>query len=198
MAWTKAPERERREQILTAALAVAARDGLARLTLRSVATEAGLSHGSVILHFGSKDALLAGLLDVVLDWLLDPATLGGPVARAGAADFVGVLRREVAAADRDRTAVLLDFWVIGTRTPALRERLRQAITSYETRLATTAAHDDLRLTDEADRAGLAALATTVVFGTALRDLLDPSPSPSPHHAAERADPLTVLQRLLRP
>lgn len=188
MGWTKAPGEERRGQIMSAALAVAARDGLARLTLRAVADEAALSHGSVVFHFGSKEALLSGLLEVLLDWL-DEAP-----AEAAATDFTGFLREEVAAADRKHVAVLLDFWVVGTRTPALRDRLREAITGYESRLAAIAARDELCVSGRADPSGLAALGAAVVFGTALRTLLDPGPAGGLGHDGT----IEVLQDLLRP
>ncbi|SCF45877.1 transcriptional regulator, TetR family [Micromonospora mirobrigensis] len=175
MSWHKRPEDQRREQIIAAALRVAARDGLARLTLRKVAAEAGLSHGSLLFHYGSKDLLLEALLDAVLDWLIRPAA---PTARR----LTDVLREEVSHADPDHTAVLLDFWVVGTRTPALRKRMRTAMESYETRLATLAPD-----TAAVSPRQLAALANTVVFGAALRRLLG---------ADNHTDAVGALEKLL--
>ena len=62
----KAPEGQRREQILAAAYQVASRDGIAGLTVRSVAARAGLSHGLVLFHFKRKEQLVAALLEGVL------------------------------------------------------------------------------------------------------------------------------------
>src|SRR5688500_4822436 len=62
----KAPEEERREQILQAAYVVALRAGIDGVTVRAVAAEAGLSHGLVLFHFKRKDQLVAALLDRVL------------------------------------------------------------------------------------------------------------------------------------
>jgi AcrR family transcriptional regulator len=165
VAWTKAPEEERRRQIVDAASQVAAREGLARLTLRGVAAEAGLSHGLVLFHFGSKEALLDALLDATLDWLVSR----GPGGEDGG--FWDRLRAEAAGADRRRTAVLLDFWVLGSRDDRLRARLRDAVTRYEEALS------DLVATAEDAPTGPAVpspgrLATATVFGTALRSLLD--------------------------
>ena len=41
------------------------RDGAAALTLDAVAAEAGVSKGGVLYHFGSKRALIDGLLDAL-------------------------------------------------------------------------------------------------------------------------------------
>jgi AcrR family transcriptional regulator len=47
-----------REALLEAAVRVVARGGLRRLTYRAVAEEAGVTHGLVVHHFGSRDALI--------------------------------------------------------------------------------------------------------------------------------------------
>jgi AcrR family transcriptional regulator len=49
---------ERRAALLSAAMRVLDRDGMRGLTYRSVAKEAGVSHGLVRHHFGSRDALI--------------------------------------------------------------------------------------------------------------------------------------------
>ncbi|MET9972653.1 TetR family transcriptional regulator, partial [Streptomyces sp. NPDC006356] len=49
---------EGREALLNAAVRVVARGGLRRLTYRAVAQEAGTTHGLVVHHFGSRDALI--------------------------------------------------------------------------------------------------------------------------------------------
>jgi AcrR family transcriptional regulator len=48
---------ETRELILDRAVSVASRDGLAGLTVGTLATELGLSKSGLFAHFGSKDAL---------------------------------------------------------------------------------------------------------------------------------------------
>lgn len=57
---------ETRASLLRAAVSVIERDGLAALTTRSVAAEAGLPHGTVHYWFADKADLLAGALDVLL------------------------------------------------------------------------------------------------------------------------------------
>src|SRR5688572_1642909 len=66
----------RRRQLLDAAAIVIRRDGAQSLTLDAVAAEAGVSKGGVLYHFGSKRALIDGLVDC---WLDDfEAQLDGP------------------------------------------------------------------------------------------------------------------------
>lgn len=64
------PERGRsgtRARILTAAENVVLRDGVARLTLESAATEAGLSKGGVLYHFPTRDSLVTGMLERLIE-----------------------------------------------------------------------------------------------------------------------------------
>ena len=66
----------RRRELLDAAATVIRRDGAQSLTLDAVAAEAGVSKGGVLYHFGSKRALIDGLVDC---WLDDfEAQLDGP------------------------------------------------------------------------------------------------------------------------
>jgi AcrR family transcriptional regulator len=55
--------RNAREEILDAAQRVVARDGAGRLTLDAVAAEVGMTKGGVLYNFGSKAALLRGMLE---------------------------------------------------------------------------------------------------------------------------------------
>jgi TetR/AcrR family transcriptional regulator, regulator of biofilm formation and stress response len=52
------PYAEGREALLQAAARVVARDGFAGLSYRTVAREAGTTHGLVSYHFGSRDRLI--------------------------------------------------------------------------------------------------------------------------------------------
>jgi AcrR family transcriptional regulator len=66
----------RRRELLDAAIVVIRRDGAQALTLDAVAAEAGVSKGGLLYHFGTKRALIDGLLD---SWLDDrEAQLEGP------------------------------------------------------------------------------------------------------------------------
>jgi AcrR family transcriptional regulator len=52
-----------RDRILDALQAILVRDGMAAVTLESVAAAAGVSKGGLLYHFGSKAALIAGLIE---------------------------------------------------------------------------------------------------------------------------------------
>ena len=56
-----------RARIRVAAAKVIERDGAGHLTLEKVAAEAGVSKGGLLYHYPSKDALLQGLLDDLLE-----------------------------------------------------------------------------------------------------------------------------------
>ncbi|MGP5317543.1 TetR/AcrR family transcriptional regulator [Arthrobacter rhombi] len=73
MGGIKKPEGERRNDIMNAATAVALGGGIEAVTSRSVAAEAGLSIGLIYFYYDSKEGLLHGLLDHLLD-----SILGGP------------------------------------------------------------------------------------------------------------------------
>ena len=66
-----------RARIRVAAAKVIERDGAGHLTLEKVAAEAGVSKGGLLYHYPSKDALLKGLLDHLLE------------SRAGLVDDLG-------------------------------------------------------------------------------------------------------------
>ena len=51
------------DALLVAAKRVVARDGVAKLTLDSVAQEAGVSNGGVLYHFPTKNALVAAMME---------------------------------------------------------------------------------------------------------------------------------------
>lgn len=165
-----------RAQLLDAALAVAVREGLDRLTVADVAAEAGLSKALVFFHFATKDALLAGLLDRLLPWVADL----GSVSPDRGISLPELLRHQtdLDQQDRDRVGVLLQFWTLGARRPDVRRRLGDAVRSYEESLRPVAAQ---ALRDVADPAvpgtpteqDLAALVAQLVFGRALFSALDP-------------------------
>ena len=55
-----------RDRILQAAAEVITQEGVSSLTLDKVAARAGVSKGGFLYHFGSKDALIVGLLNQVM------------------------------------------------------------------------------------------------------------------------------------
>jgi AcrR family transcriptional regulator len=180
----KIPEEQRRESLLRAAFAVAAREGLAGVTARAVAAEAGVSSGLVFFHFHTVDALLAALLEWLLahTFVAAERPAAGAVAETPTARMLAAVRRDLDALPRGRQRVELffDYWVRGTRDPAVRETIRQALERYRAAFlplaaAVVAAAPAGRYGPDpaAAAAGLATVAATFVEGCALRVVLDP-------------------------
>lgn len=63
---TPAETRSASRRILSAARVIAARAGAGKITIDTVAKEAGLSKGGVLYNYPTKKALLSGLLDAML------------------------------------------------------------------------------------------------------------------------------------
>jgi len=179
MARQKASETARREQILEAAFRVAARDRLDGLTVRRVAREADLSSGLVFFYFKTKDALLVALLD----WLLlrtiiaetNERVLALPTARER---FLARLRKAVESVARDRLQVELffDYWVMGTRHPEVREKIRLALERYREvfrPLAEQILVEDPEALGGGTAEGLAAVAVSFIQGCAVQAIMDP-------------------------
>lgn len=174
------PEEQRREAILRAAYAVAARGGLAAVTGRAVAAQAGVSSGLVFFHFQTKDALLYALLEWLLAHTLvaGELPLGLPPDASAAERMLAVVRRDLAALPRARTRVELFFhyWVLGTRDETIRATIRAALDRYRTSYLPLA--EAVVAESPAGRhlpgaaAGLAAVAASFVEGSALRAILD--------------------------
>ncbi|MGJ8572076.1 MAG: TetR/AcrR family transcriptional regulator [Hoeflea sp.] len=57
-----------RLKLLDSAAKLIVDHGLPTLTLENVAREAGVSKGGLLHHYNSKDALIGGLFDMVVDW----------------------------------------------------------------------------------------------------------------------------------
>ena len=56
-----------KNKILNAAESIALRDGVAHLTLDAVAAEAGLSKGGVLYNFATKEALIQGMVNRLIE-----------------------------------------------------------------------------------------------------------------------------------
>lgn len=181
MPGAKAPEEERREQILDAARRVAGTQTLRGMTIRRVAEAAGLSNGLVLFHFKTKELLLMALLDRLLEQTLGEATRGladaaGPVPREV---FRRFLVREIQRLQRERERVELffDFWVMGTRHPEIRCRVRESLERYRAVIREVSG-ELLAREPEAfggmSAEGMAAVAVSLVEGCAIQAVIDPS------------------------
>lgn len=109
----------RRRALLEAALRVVARDGVAGVTHRSVAKEAGLPASSAAYYFGSVDdllvAALVGAADAYSALLREAAAAPDPVAALAAA-----LAGELAEQRRPLVAAEYELYLLAARRPALR------------------------------------------------------------------------------
>lgn len=176
----RAPEEERRDQILTAALKVAARDRLDQLTVRRVASEAGLSPGLVFFHFGSKEGLLVALLDRLIAELI-PADTGERIPEASTARdrLLAMIHREIARLpeERDEIELFFDFWVMGTRHPAIRKRIRAALAAYRASFQPIAADviaEERGRFPDTTAEDLAGLIVGFLQGNAVQGVMDPT------------------------
>lgn len=174
----KAPEDTRRRDLLRAAFTVAAEDGLAGLTTRAVAAEAGVSQGLVFFHFGNREALVVALLDWLLASVLrHRADRLGPDAPP-TARLYDLVAREIAAlpASRARVQMLFDFWVMGMHHKDVQARIRRALDLYRRDFqpyaeAVIAAAPERFVGTTPE--GMAAAVTAIIEGVALQVVIDP-------------------------
>lgn len=181
MPGAKAPEEERREQILEAARRVAGMQTLREMTIRRVAEAAGLSNGLVLFHFKTKELLLMALLDRLLEQTLGEITRGleeaaGPVPREVFRRFL-VREIERLQHERERVELFFDFWVMGTRHPEIRSRVRESLKRYRA-LIREVTGALLAREPEAfggmSPEGMAAVAVSLIEGCALQAVIDPA------------------------
>jgi TetR/AcrR family transcriptional repressor of bet genes len=175
----KASEEARRKQIVRAAYDVASRNGLAGLTVRSVAAKADLSSGLVIFHFKSKEHLVIALLDYVLETTTvlhltqDIVAIRSPLDR-----LLALLVREMnrLSAEPRRIRLFFDFWAKGFTHPRIRAKMQAELDRYREAFRPIAAEV---LSAEPDRfahvtaGGLAAVAVSVIKGCAVQAMIDP-------------------------
>ena len=179
MARTREPEDVRREQILIAAVTVAGRYGIGRLTVRAVAAEAGVSHALVLFHFGRKDRLVQELLN----WVIGANTvlhISEDIARfPHARDRLhALLQQEMSrlAHQPEQTRLFLEFWAMGVQDEEVRTQISGELERY--RLAFRDIMEELleakppALAD-ATADGLAAVAVSWIHGCAVQAMIDP-------------------------
>ena len=159
---TKNPQRTR-EALIAAAYEVIKQRGVTGLTLDSVAQTAKVSKGGLLYHFGSKEALVAGMLAAMIDdferELVAQFRTAGYESRPGAWTRA-YIHAQIAMAtfDTDQSAALL----AATATkPELLEPVRQHFVEWQQR---------------AERDGLDPALTTIIRlaidGLFLADLLE--------------------------
>jgi AcrR family transcriptional regulator len=114
-------EEGRKEQILTAVLEVASKEGFDRVTVRKVAALAGVSHGLVTYHYGTRERLILEAWRSLLEH--ESRRRDETVGRAGALKRIEEgYRLALTAPEREVSPNLrLDFLVKTARTPRLLE-----------------------------------------------------------------------------
>lgn len=179
MPGSKAPEEERRQQILAAAFRVAGKQGLAETTILQVAAAAGVSPGLIIFHFKSRRQLLLALLE---ELLATTTVLRTDAAAAQSAtpeaELLAVLRQEIQrlTGEPDRIRLTFDYWMAGMHDPATRSRLKAEFARYRDAFrplaeAVLRAHPDRFPGVTSD--GLAGLSVSLIKGCAVQSMIDP-------------------------
>ncbi|MDX6741126.1 TetR/AcrR family transcriptional regulator [Actinocorallia sp. A-T 12471] len=118
---------EGREALLNAAVRVVGRGGLRKLTYRAVAQEAGVTHGLVVHHFGSRDALIAEALAHSIRTSVAISEVESGTGRIE--DFTAGLSRMVTA-DPDIQAFQYELLLEARRRPELLPEIRRQYDEY--------------------------------------------------------------------
>lgn len=118
---------EGREALLDAAVRVVARRGLRHLTYRAVAEEAGVTHGLVVHHFGSRDTLIAESLAHAIRTSLSSSLLESGTGRPD--DYAGGLTATVED-DADNHAFQYELLLEARRRPELGAQVRELYAEY--------------------------------------------------------------------
>lgn len=194
----KIPEQERREQILNAAMQVALRDGIASVTVRAVAAEAGSSHALVLFHFKRREMLMRSLLASVLSTVLAapvlPKLRPAPTALARLRALVW---DEVArlGAEPGRVRLLLDSWALGARHHGLREQVREAWSAYRhtvRQAVEQAVSEGGGMAPGVTVDGAAALVVAIVSQCVVQGVIDPEGFPRAEYASTADAALSLL------
>jgi len=125
-----------------------------------------------------------GLLPALRDWLLARTIVAGEISGIfDAADpaerMMAVIGRDVERLpkQRERVELFFDYWVLGTRHPAVRAKIRGALDRYRDAflpLARQVVDSDPGRYDGITAEGLADVAASFVEGCALQVVMDPA------------------------
>ncbi|MET0693447.1 MAG: helix-turn-helix domain-containing protein [Propionibacteriaceae bacterium] len=166
----------RREQLVSVALDVFAEHGYAGGSLRTIAEQAGVSHATLIQHFGSKEGLLTAVLE---EW--DRRTVQRDLADVSGLDYFRRLPEVMATHQRQRGLLQLFTTIAAEATNPTHPAHAFIQQRYTANLATLAGHlrhagnvgDVAPLTDDQIEVEVR-LVTAALDGIGLQWLLDPS------------------------
>ncbi|ROS75591.1 TetR/AcrR family transcriptional regulator [Cellulomonas sp. PhB143] len=121
---------ERRAQVVATACAIAREDGLAGITMRTVAARAGVAPALVSHYVPSMDELVAEAFARVVSEELDDVTalLRGATADQALERLVGTL---MDGTRDDVTLVWVESWALGRRNEALAARVRDRMDAWK-------------------------------------------------------------------
>ena len=166
----------RREQLIAVAVDVFAEHGYTGGSIRAIADKAGVSHATLIQHFGSKEGLLTAVLQ---EW--DRRTVADGLADVSGLDYFRRLP-EVMAAHQNNRGLLELFTTIAAEASSPTHPAHAFIVQrYAANLATLAGHlreavnkgDIAPMTDARIQIEVQ-LVTATLDGIGLQWLLDPS------------------------
>lgn len=141
------PEASGREALLRATIVVVANGGLRALTYRSVAAEAGVSHGLVRHHFGSRDRLVAEAMDLAIGESLRRSNM--LEAHLTVQDFAAGIET-LSAEESEVQAFQYELLLESRRRPELRPAVARHYEAYRSAIARQLAHlgvEDAALVD---------------------------------------------------
>jgi AcrR family transcriptional regulator len=119
------PRAATRQALLTAAVTVFARRGIARTSLSEIAAEAGLTKGAVYSNFASKDELLLAIMENHLIERMRSATVvfDGELSTPDALRNAGARLLASMVADATWHQLLLEYWTLAVHDETVMSRL---------------------------------------------------------------------------
>lgn len=169
----------RREQLLLATFAVACREGIGGVTVRSVAAEAGVSHGLVLHHFGRKERLVRELLEWLIEDMAvlhisdDIAAFPRSVDRLHA-----LIQQELTRLSHqpEHMRLFLEFWALGAQQEEIRTRIRSELARYRRafgEIMEEVVGADPLAYGSMTPGGLSAVAVSWIHGCVVQAMIDP-------------------------
>ncbi|MFI6875175.1 TetR/AcrR family transcriptional regulator [Streptomyces sp. NPDC050400] len=152
-----------RVALLDAAVRVVARGGLRSLTYRAVAQEAGVTHGLVVHHFGSRDALIEEAVSHAIHSSLNSSAL--EIGTGKPADFAAGLG-DMVDSGPELQAFQYELLLEARRRPELLPQLRSL---YEEYFGATA-RELARILDRPVSRGMSRLVFAALEGLVLHQL----------------------------
>lgn len=126
MARAVAERVDRREQIVTAATKVLSREGYENTSMKQIADEIGVASGLLHYYFGSKEELMAAVVqrmhdDVMAEWVAAMEATDDPLERV-----VAGLRASAARFEKEPEfwRLALDMYAVGQRNPTIGKRVK--------------------------------------------------------------------------